>query len=753
MTSLARLTRFVIRHPVIVIVCWGVAALGMFGVAFVGVGHAGNIGERTTFDAPQVVGSDSYLVNHTLIDTTPADEGVNVSADVRVSNPTDPAIAGVVQSGVRALSSLPDVAAVATPFGAVPGPAYLRTHLTSGGDASALLRAGGGGFMVVTTVAANTPTSVHHEIAALYNQMLDDLHAVDPGASVTVFSLPLLREHFSNELERDLLVGEAVSLPLALIVMVLVFGGMLAASTPMAGAFASIAGGFAVVYALTFPLHVSNSAQNVVTVLGIGLCIDYGLLIVSRYREEMTRALAAGAHDAREESLVKAMTTAGRTVFFSAVTVGISVSGMLAFTPEMLRSFGGAALGVVVTALAAALTLVPAVAYLYGDRLVRPGLLSRVPGIRAVFRYSSDVTRDEGFFSRMTGWVQRRPWVIVGVSLATLLLFAAPSLGIHMRNSDVELLPPSDPSRAFLADLPVAYPALASPSIYLMTTANPEQFAPWAEQIADIPHVDRVSPYREQGGAVFWGAYLDTPDAGGSDAVEAVKEIRSLDPPFDLYVGGKAANQVDFIQAIRDGAPIALGLVALATLTLLFLMTGSLLVPIKALLVNALSLTASIGVLVWIFQHGHLEGLLGFASPGGVETYVVVLILAFGFGLAMDYEVFLLSRIKELVDRGVPNNEAVRLGLQRSARIITSAAAIVVLVFLGFTAGHILVIKEVGIGLAFAVFMDATLVRMLLVPATMTLLGKWNWWAPKPLKRLHERLGLSHGNATQPRAH
>jgi RND superfamily putative drug exporter len=750
---LARLTRFVERHPVAVIVAWAITAVTMYGVATVGIGDAGGLNERTSLEIPEVQGSDSYLVLETFTDTTPEREGATISADFRVSDPGDPAIAAALQPGIESLASIADVAAVATPFVAVPGPAYGRTQLPEAVDSSMLVRSGGDGFMVVTTVAPDTSASVHREIVALYEGMADDLLAVDPDAQVYTFSENLLHESVADMLERDLLVGEAIALPLALFVMMLVFGGLLASSTPMAGAFASIAGGFVVVYALTFPLNVSNSAQNVVTVLGIGLCIDYGLLIVSRYREEMTKARAAGSPNIREDSLVRAMETAGRTVFFSAVTVGIAVSGMLAFAPEMLRSFGGAALGVVVTALAAALTLVPAVAYLYGERLIRPGPLSRLPVIRSVFRYTSDVTRDEGVFSRLTGWVQKRPWIVVGVSTAILVGFAAPALTIHMRNSDVELLPPDDPDRAYLADLSIAYPSLVDPGIVFMTDSAPDVFSAWADQIADIPHVVRFAPYREQDGTLFWGVYLDTPDSGSAVAVDVVTQIRALDPPAPLYVGGKAANQIDFVEAIQDGAPVALLVVVLSTFMLLFLMTGSVLIPIKALLVNALSLTASIGVLVWVFQRGHFEGLLGFTSPDGVETYVVVLIIAFGFGLAMDYEVFLLSRIKELVDRGVPNDEAVRLGLQRSARIITSAAAIVVLVFLGFSAGHMLVIKEVGVGLAFAVFMDATLVRIFLVPATMTLLGDWNWWAPRRLRRLHTRLGLSHEHSPAPRAH
>ncbi|MFP5359966.1 MAG: MMPL family transporter, partial [Actinomycetes bacterium] len=237
---------------------------------------------------------------------------------------------------------------------------------------------------------------------------------------------------------------------------------------------------------------------------------------------------------------------------------------------------------------------------------------------------------------------------------------------------------------------------------------------------------------------------LDTTDATGPEAVAIVQEIRDLPADVVINVGGAAAAQIDFIDAISEGALVAGALVVVATFVLLFLMTGSLLVPVKTLLINALSLLATLGVVTWIFGDGNLESLLGFTSTGGVETYVAVIIVAFGFGLAMDYEVFLLARVKEYVDAGESNDAAVRKGLQRSGRIITSAAAVIVLVFLGFAMGDLLMIKEVGVGLAFAVVLDATVVRLLLVPATMTLLGDWNWWAPGPLRRLHQRIGLTH---------
>jgi RND superfamily putative drug exporter len=288
------------------------------------------------------------------------------------------------------------------------------------------------------------------------------------------------------------------------------------------------------------------------------------------------------------------------------------------------------------------------------------------------------------------------------------------------------------------------YPASTSaavPVVARTSVADAQAVVPDLEALDGVASVD--APVA-RGSVVVIGVRPDTDDPGGADAQAVVHELRDLDLPFEAYVGGQAANQIDFTDALVDRAPWALGIVAVATLVLLFLMTGSVLVPIKALLTNIVSLCASLGVLVWVFQDGHLSGLLAFDPTGGIETYVLALVIAFAFGLAMDYEVFLLSRIKELHDAGAPNDVAVRLGLQRSGRVITSAAAIIIAVFAGFVAGELLVIKEVGFSLAVAVLIDATLVRLLLVPATMTVLGDLNWWAPAPLRRLHARLAITH---------
>jgi len=356
-----------------------------------------------------------------------------------------------------------------------------------------------------------------------------------------------------------------------------------------------------------------------------------------------------------------------------------------------------------------------------------------------------DVAPDEGFFSRLARWTQRRPWLVVGGVLLVLGILAAPALRMELRSSGAQLLPPTAPDRQFFDTLAEQYPASGIPTIQVVGEATPEQMAPLRESIESMDGVGLVPPPRAVGDEhSVLNVYLTDPDPGSAPAKAAVAAVRADRPDYPIWVSGQTAALIDFTDALAAQAPAAIAVVILATFVLLFLLTGSILVPIKALVINVVSLGASLGVLVWVFQDGNGESLLGFQSTGGIETIIPILVVALGFGLAMDYEVFLLSRIKEFRDKGMGNNEAVVAGLQRSGRIITSAALIVALVFSGFVAGELLVIKQTGVALAVAVAVDATLVRCLLVPATMTLLGEWNWWAPAPLRRLHNRLGLRH---------
>lgn len=592
----------------------------------------------------------------------------------------------------------------------------------------------------------------------------EELLEQDLATQTTVSSNGIIIRAVNHQMEQDLIRGELVALPISLLIMVLVFGGALAASMPIVGALASIAAGLGSIMGLSYVMDLDSVVINVVTVLGLGLSIDYGLLMVSRFREELKRLVetedrleTAGIPVGRRrrggrrrdplvvEAVRTTISTAGRTVCFSALTIAISVLGLAAFPADLLKALGIAGAIIVVLALATAISLVPALLVLSGRRFLKPSILTRVPLLRSIVGKLGDVAPDEGVFSRLTGWVQRRPWLVLVASLATLVVLASPVLGLQLRNSGIDILPKNSEQYGFLETIDSRFPALGSSDVWVVATGaqSEAELAEAAELLLTVDHVASVDPAFDLGdGNALLGARLDVEDAGGSEAVAAVHDIRALD--LDVLVGGQAAGQIDFGQSLIDGLPLAGGLVVLATFVLLFLMTGSILVPLKALITNVLSIAASLGITTWLFQEGHLGSVLGFEAAGGLESYIVAVVVAFGFGLAMDYEVFLLSRIKELYDSGVSNNDAVRLGLQRSGRIITSAALVIIVVFAGFATSSLLPIKEVGVALALAVALDATLVRMLLVPATMTVLGDANWWAPRWLKPIASRFAIKH---------
>lgn len=740
------LGRVIARRPRTVLAVWVLVAGACFALASVGVSGE-TVFERLETGAPGVPGSESARGDAIIAEASTT--GQSLTLAVSGVDPRSTDLSGPMTALHADLAAVPGVVAVIDPYVVPEGPASPA--------AAPLVAADGNGFLVVVELEHGLPEARSSAALAQVEEILraapDELSAGSRHVTGRVGGTSLIVEEIRTQVEADLRTGETVSLPVALVVMVLVFAGFLAATMPMIGAFASIASGLGTIYGLSYLMDLDSSVINVVTILSLGLSIDYGLLIVSRFREELHRLVDAddGAAVRRrrgdgavDEALRATMRTAGRTVAFSALTVAISVAGLVVFEPEILRSFGTAGALVVLVAVTTALTLVPAVLRLVGRRLIRPGLIGRVPGVRTLVARTGDVTASEGLFSRLARRVQRHPWLVLLGSLGALALLALPAANLSLRNSTIELLPPGSDQRAYVEEIAAQYPGSAAPSVQVVATGTLEQVAAWSEQLADLPGVASVDPPAALGPYVYVGVRPESPDPGGPGASDVVHSVRAAPAPFPVAVTGQAANQIDFIDALMARVWWAFGIVAAATFVLLFWMTGSVLIPVKALLTNVVSLAATVGVLVWGFQEGHLEGVLGFRSTGGIETYVLALVLAFAFGLAMDYEVFLLSRIKEQHDAGLDNDTAVRVGLQRSGRIITSAAAIIIVVFVGFVLGKLLVIKEVGFSLAVAVLIDATLVRMLLVPATMTLLGRANWWAPKPLRRLHERYGVAH---------
>lgn len=738
----ARLGRTVAHHPRLTVVVWLV--LTVVGYTLAVQGPAGeNLFDRVATGAPGVPGAESTRGQEIL--AAERTTGPSVNLVLAGLDPADPELGPALEPARADLAAVRGVASVIDPLllpGGVENPA-----------AAPLVAQDGRGFLVVVELEPDLGADAEADALDAVERRLRavpaDLAAVAPDVAGVVGAEHLIVEEITQQVEDDLRTGEVVALPVALLIMIVVFGGFLAASMPMAGALASIAGGLGSLLALTYVMDVDASVVNVVTVLGLGLSIDYGLLIVSRFREELHRTVGtdggAGNRRRRGDGAVlvaveRTMATAGRTVVFSAVTVAVSIAGLLVFRPDILRAVGAGGVAVVLVAVATAVTLVPALLTLVGRRLGRPGLVGRLPGLRR----ASAVGQDEGTFSRLAGRVQRHPWRVMLGSVALLALLASPALGMELRISGLELLPQGTTQRDYVAELEANYPAASSPAVTVVVAGSVEQATQWSTAVADLPDVTSVDAPVALGPYVVLGVRADTDDPGGPVAADVVRAVRGLDAPVERWVVGQAAAQIDFTEALVERAPLALGIVGAATLLLLFLMTGSVVIPVKALLTNALSIVASLGVLVWVFQDGHLEGLLGFTSTGGIETYVLALVVAFAFGLAMDYEVFLLARVKELHDEGLPTDAAVRLGLQRSGRIITSAAAIIIVVFAGFVAGDLVVIKQVGFALAFAVLVDATVVRLLLVPATMTILDRANWWAPRPLRRLHARFAILH---------
>ena len=566
-------------------------------------------------------------------------------------------------------------------------------------------------------------------------QQFRRINAAFSGASADVGGGRQLLDAITNQIEVDLRRGEGIAIPLSFLVMLMVFGGFVAAGMPIAGAIASIAGGLASLFGFSHLIDLDASVVNVVTLLGLGLSIDYGLLTVSRFREELGSIATADTERRRHSftrddviaATARTVATAGRTVLFSGLTVAIALSGLLLFSAPIMRAIGAAGVSVVLVAVVVDLTLIPALCAIGAKRLV-PRRAATGP--------------DRGLFSRLARVVQARPIIVIVITLAGLVALAWPATSMKLTSSGIELLPVSSPVRTFFATLESDYPALEAPDVSVVTEAPLTTTEQWAaSSVASLPGVERATTRSLNPNLSVVSVQVAGPPLG-EQTENVIDELRSNRPPFTTYVTGQAAGQRDFLASMVSRAPYAVALVVLGTFLLLFLMTGSLVLPLKALILNVVSLGAALGVLVLTFQDGNLQNLLDFTSVGAIESMIPFLVLAFGFGLSMDYEVFLIARIAELHRQGVPNDRAVALGLQRSGRIITCAALLIVIVFAGFAAGQLLIIKEIGVALVAAVILDATIVRMLLVPAAMTLLGDWNWWAPAPLARWHARHGI-----------
>ncbi|WP_439032267.1 MMPL family transporter [Gordonia terrae] len=586
----------------------------------------------------------------------------------------------------------------------------------------------------------------------------ESLSGVRDGITVHVGGQALVFSQVNDQTASDLLVAEAIAIPITFVVLIFIFGGLLAAALPVGIGIASIILTFALLRVIGSLTDVSVFALNLTTAMGLALAIDYTLLLLTRYREEVERGLA------RPDAIVRTLATAGRTVAFSAVTVALSLSALVLFPQYFLRSFAFAGLGVVAVAAVSALVLTPAVLMLLGDRI--DAFDARRPA-RRLLRLPAPQPREpeDTWWYRLVQWVLRHALPVALAVTLFLLVLGAPFLSIKLGFPDDRVLPESATSHSIQQEIRDDFDddLSAAVTIVVRGAVDRQALAGYTSALSDV---DDVNSAGSSAGTFVRGAPVapgDPDDSRGdvhvlnvstdqdpmSDSgIAQLDDLRSVAPPAgtETLFTGLAATTDDTVESIYAHLPWVLGLIAIATFVLLFLFTGSVVLPLKALALNILSLSATFGAMVWFFQEGHLGGL-GTTTTDTLSATMPVLLFCVAFGLSMDYEVFLLGRIREEWLRSdrtrAASDHAVALGLARTGRVITAAALLMSIVFAAIAASEVSFMRMFGVGLTLAVLMDATLIRMFLVPAFMRLAGRANWWAPRPLRRLHDKIGLS----------
>jgi uncharacterized membrane protein YdfJ with MMPL/SSD domain len=559
-------------------------------------------------------------------------------------------------------------------------------------------------------------------------QGVADSFAGEPD--VTVGGASLASAQANDQVEHDLRTAELYAFPLLFVLSLLFFRSLVAAMLPLLVGGLAIVATMVTLRAAAEATDVSVFALNLVTGLGLGLAIDYSLFIVSRYREEIA------TRGAGIEAMRRTMATAGRTVLFSSLTVAGAIASLIVFPQRFLYSMGIGGSLVALIAAAIALVVLPAVLALLGERVnaLSPSFLNR--------RAQRDARpAHEGFWYRLSQVVMRFPGRIAAASAALLIALGIPFLTIQFTSVDAQVLPQSASARQVDDTLRADFPPFRDTPITLAVRGDEQQAQAVARDAGRLTGAVEVRPPVALGDGVHTVQVVSADPPLSAASQDLVERLRDLDD--STLITGFTAHYVDLQSSLVDHLPLVLAIAGLVTFLVLFAMTGSVILPLKQILMNALTLSAVFGILVLVFQDGRFESLLGYQSQGGLETTQPLFLFAVVFGLSTDYGVFLLSRIKEAYDRGASNADAVAIGLERTGRIVTAAALLFSIAIGAFITSQIIFIKELGLGTALAVLIDATIVRALLVPSLMQLLGSWNWWAPKPLRRLHERFGLS----------
>jgi RND superfamily putative drug exporter len=653
--------------------------------------------------------------------------------------------AGARQVGLQDLNALKGDRYVDNVTSYWTAPAALARGLVGKDGTSAL---------VVARVVGNDTVAPNRAAAAV-----KDLVGTRDGVTVKAGGIEMVFSEVNHDVKSDLTKSEMIAIPLTVVALFWVFGSLVASLLPVVIGLASIVGTMAILRLLVLFTSVSIYALNMTTAMGLALAIDYSLFVVSRYREEVRGGLAP------DEAVRRTMQTAGRTVLFSALTVGLSLAAMLAFPLYFLRSFAYAGIAVVAFAAIAALTILPAVLTLLAGRLES---LDVRAWLRRVLHRPEPTpkTVEQGFWYRFANLVMGRAVPIGVVVVAFLVFLGLPFLHVKFGFPDQRVLPPSASAYQVGQDVNADFPADSASTINVVIPkvgSAQDEIGGYAAQLSHVGGVlgvqsvagEYVDGRRVGGGKPSMSSdgssYLvlaTASDPQSAASKEALSAAEAVPAPWPVWFGGQAAEDRDSLHAISAPLPYVIGMIALATFILLFLFTGSIVMPIKALILNTLSLTATFGAMVWIFQEGHLHWLYpNLTTTGYLTSTMPPLMFCVAFGLSMDYEVFLLSRIREeWLASGrttADNTHAVAVGLGRTGRIVTAAAVLMAIVFAAISRSHVAFMMLFGTGLTLAVLMDATIVRSTLVPAFMRLAGKWNWWAPRPLARLHQRIGLS----------
>jgi RND superfamily putative drug exporter len=648
--------------------------------------------------------SDSYQVyNYLNKNLKIADPNIVVVVDSGNTAITDPAIAAKAQELEAEMAKAPGVTKVVSYWSA----GGEKTLAAADNKAAYILVYGGG--------EAFTPES--QEMGDYFQKNFDGKR---DGLTIYSGGVGVVGNAINKKISDDLKIAEAISIPLTFILLVLVFGAMAASAMPLIVGVSAILGAFFLLYLISLVTSVSIYSLNLTTGLGLGLGIDYALLIVNRFREELHRGKSV------EDSIVDTMASAGKTVFYSGLTVLVTLLSLTFFPLPFLKSFGYAGVSVVAIAVAGALFGLPPILAMLGMKVNK-----------GVVRKSAIEHKDEGRWAQTARLVMKRPVAVVLLSLIILGILAAPIKDIAFSQGDARILPASNPAAIATAIQESRFESnIATIDIIVLAGAGREnQISSYIEEVKKVSGIVTVAEPQTIGNDIRITAY-ESMLPRSPEAQELIHNLRDLPAPTGTLIGGVAADYTDTQDGISETLPLALGWIAISVLILLFVFTGSIILPIKAVLLNVMSLAATMGALTWIFVSGHLQWLVGsFTVTGSLDTSIVILIFVVVFGLSMDYELFLLSRIREEHLLGKSNIESVATGLQRSARIITAAAVLLAVVFAAFVTSGVTSIKMMGFGVAFAVVLDATLIRALLVPALMRLLGESNWWAPKAMQR------------------